>query len=438
MSTASPTYRPSLVGDSVSYLRDRLAFFELAAQRTDAPVGPVRLGTTALLLTQPDDIEYVLLRNHANYAKSHRLTGRRGRKLLGRGILTSTGDEHLAKRRLFAPAFARNSAPPFVPAVEASVQEAVRRLTPGSDVELMGEMMRLARRTVLRFLFGVDAPEVDQLDEPVRRRQRYLDYWFGSLVPRPEFVPRRVVREHREALAVIMRAIDGAIEARKRTEPRLDLISMLCHVRGPDRVAPEAAAVRDEALVLTVTGHETLGAALTWTLYLLGTHPDLEEAVVAEARTQAAQSAPLASLALTERVLLESLRVYPPTWIIVRRALAADRLPSGQSVAAGQKVYLSQWVTHRDPRSFEHPRRFDPTRFDESGRRAWPESAYFPFGAGTRLCIGKHLALTELAVAVTGVLRERRLSILEGQTIVPRPGLVLTPRYGIRARVSER
>ena len=136
-----------------------------------------------------------------------------------------------------------------------------------------------------------------------------------------------------------------------------------------------------------------------------------------------------------ERVLLESLRLYPPTWIFVRVALANDVLPSGLTVRAGQKLYLSQWVTHRDPRFFAEPARFDPSRFDDSG---WPDAAYFPFGGGPRLCIGKHIALFELALAVSGLLRIKRLELVEPQQVVPQPGLVLAPRYGIKAVVRDR
>jgi cytochrome P450 len=414
--------------DAPAYLRDRLGFLEQAAASANGLPARVWLGTTVYLLTDPEDIEHVLLRNHVAYGKTRRLTGPRGRRLLGKGMQTSVGEEHIRKRRAFASAFTRKSAPSFEPAVRRSVAETLERWRPGVEVDLADEGMRLTRRTILRVLFGVDAPEVDELDEPVATRQRFLDYSIVSLSPRPELMPRRMVIGHHRAARQIDRAIAAAIVAR-RLAPRDDLISLLCAAQHVDGSPVSDTEVRDEALVVTVTGHETSGAALAWTLYLLALHPDAEDDALAQVEGPVEENRAL------ERVLLESLRLYPPTWIFVRVALADDVLPSGLTVRAGQKLYLSQWVTHRDPRLFAEPTRFDPSRFDDAG---WPDAAYFPFGGGPRLCIGKHIALFELALAVNGLLRSRRLELVDAQQVVPQPGLVLAPRYGIRAVVRDR
>ena len=417
--------------DVPAYLRDRLGFLEQAAASANGQPARVWLGTNVYLLTDPEDIEHVLLRNHAAYGKTRRLTGQRGRRLLGRGIQTSVGEEHIRKRRAFASAFARKSASSFEPAVSRSVEETVERWRPGAEIDLADETMRLARRTILRVLFGIDAAEVDELDEDVAARQRFLDYSIVSLSPRPELMPRRVVVEHHLAARRIDRALAAAIAAR-RSAPADDLISLLCAARHTDGTPVTDGEVRDEALVVTVTGHETSGAALAWTLFLLATHPEAERDVLA------AIDGPVQENRALERVLLESLRLYPPTWIFVRVALMDDVLPSGLAVHAGQKLYLSQWITHRDARFFAEPARFDPGRFDDHGGGSWPDAAYFPFGGGARLCIGKHLALLELALAVSGLLRTRRLDVVEPQEVVPQPGLVLTPRSGIRAVVRAR
>lgn len=414
--------------DPPAYLRDRLGFLEQAAASANGEPASVWLGTKVYLLTEPEDLEHVLLRNHGAYGKTRRLTGPRGRRLLGKGMQTSVGEEHLRKRRAFASAFTRKSAPSFEPAVSRSVEEALERWQPGVEVDLAYEGMRLTRRTILRVLFGVAAPEVDELDEHVATRQRFLDYSIVSLSPRPELMPRPVVVGHHRAARRIDRALVDAIAAR-RAEPGNDLISLLCAARHTDGAAVSDAEVRDEALVVTVTGHETTGAALAWTLFLLAAHPDAERDVLA------ALDGPVEENGALERVLLESLRLYPPTWIFVRIALTDDVLPSGLTVRAGQKLYLSQWITHRDPRFFADPARFDPDRFLGGD---WPDAAYFPFGGGPRLCIGKHIALLELALAVTGLLRHRRLELVRPQLIVPQPGLVLAPRYGIKAVVRAR
>lgn len=429
--------QPRSVVDAPAFLRDRLGFLERAAAAADGRAARVRLGTPTFLLTDPDDIEHVLWRNEASYGKTRRLTGPRALRVFGRGILTSAGDEHIDKRRTFASSFARKSAPLFAPAIQRSVAETLERWTPGREIELGAEMSSLARRAVLRMLFGVGAPEVDELDAEIMARQRFLDYSIVSLSPRPEWMPRRVVREHRASARRLDAAIAAAIRAR-RAEPTDDLVSRLCQARHQDGPPVSDTEVRDEIIVLTITGYETLGAGLAWTLYLLATHPEVERELLAELDGQEVDPARIGALVTTEQVILESLRLYPPTWIVVRMALENDRLPSGQRVHAGDKLYTCQWVTHRDPRFFVEPARFEPSRFAPERRGEWPEAAYFPFGAGRHLCLGKHMVMTELALAITGILLAQRLAVVPGQRIEPRPGLVLAPRYGIRAVVSPR
>jgi len=199
--------------------------------------------------------------------------------------------------------------------------------------------------------------------------------------------------------------------------------------------------VRDELLSLTSTGYETIGDALAWTLYLLARHPDVEAKVLDEVSAVLGGGEPaaedLGKLTYTRQVLNESMWLYPPTWIFVRMALGPDTLPSGAPVAAGHKLYLSQYVVHRHPRYFPEPERFDPGRFTAEAMSAHPRFSYFPFGGGQRLCIGEQFAVLEMQAVLSQLLPAFRFE-LAAETVEPRPAITLRPKRGLAMVVQKR
>jgi cytochrome P450 len=137
-------------------------------------------------------------------------------------------------------------------------------------------------------------------------------------------------------------------------------------------------------------------------------------------------------------VFAESMRLYPPTWIFIRMALENDRLPSGATIPAGSKIYLCQYVMHRNPRYFPDPERFDPERFTETAKKGRPQFAYFPFGGGARVCIGEHFAKMEGILVLAAMAQRFKLTLVPGQTIVPEPKMTLRPKNGIMMRLHLR
>jgi cytochrome P450 len=146
----------------------------------------------------------------------------------------------------------------------------------------------------------------------------------------------------------------------------------------------------------------------------------------------------IADLSYALQVVQESMRLFPPTWIFIRMAAGRDSLPSGADVPAGAKIYLSPWVTHRDSRHFPDPERFDPDRFTFENERAQPRIAYFPFGAGSHLCIGEQLARLEMTLAVAAITAQFRLEMPDGHEAVPEPAITLAPRGGLPMHVVRR
>jgi cytochrome P450 len=305
----------------------------------------------------------------------------------------------------------------------------------GAVVDVVAEMTTLSRRAILRTLLGRRPDEAD-LERALEARQAYIEYRFRSFAPRPELVPRPVVLAHRRGLRRIKHALGSAIAARRASENGFpDLLGQLVAAGLSDD------DVREEALVLSVTGYETMAVALAWTWYLLALHPAAEAHVQREADALPGprrEAAPEAGLAYTEAVLSEAMRLYPPTWIFVRMALGPDRLPGGVEIPAGAKLYLSQYVLHRSGRYFPEPERFDPSRFDPEARASRPEFAYFPFGGGVRLCIGKPFALLEGVLALSTIARRYRLSLEPGPPVEADPGITLRPRGPLPMRVAAR
>jgi cytochrome P450 len=429
-----------VVGHLPAYLRDRLGFLLSCDDGSGRPVR-LRLAGTAYLLTDAADVEHVLLRNLRNYTKTPRLTGTRGRRLLGGGLLTRFGDEHLERRRMLQPVFSRRRMGDLASVVADVADELTADWQDGAVIDVGAEMTTLSRRVILRTLLGRH-PNEAELERALEVRQRYIEYRFGSVFPLPEYVPRPIVVAHRRARLRIVRSLRSAIETRRASDgARADLLGQLVAARAPDGARLSDNEVLEEALVLSVTGYETMAVALAWTWYLVAQHPDVEARLHREVdgiRDERPQAEDLAALGYVEATLNEAMRLYPPTWIFVRIALGPDRLPSGVEIPAGAKLYLSQYVVHRSGRYFRHPARFDPSRFEPAARSSHPEFAYFPFGGGVRLCIGKPLAMLEGVVTLASIARRYRLALEPGPPVTPHPGVTLRPREPVQLRVRAR
>ena len=198
----------------------------------------------------------------------------------------------------------------------------------------------------------------------------------------------------------------------------------------------------DEVRTIAVGGYETLAEALTWVWYLLARHPQAMASVLAEINEVSpgcdASPADSGNLVYCRMVLAEAMRLYPPAWLIVRVAKGADVLPSGPRIPEDSRIYLSQWVSHRNPLYFPEPERFDPARFDAESVRARPRLAYFPFGAGRRQCIGEELAWMEGLLIIATIARRYQFTLPPAARVIPQPNVTLRPKGGLKMIVSAR
>lgn len=425
-----------ILGHVTPFLRDKLGFLEDCVARYGTTVR-LRIGEPTLLVADPEDIRHVLITSSGNYDKSRRMTSARGRRVSGSGVLTASGKEHTRLRKLLAPLFRREVSEEHSNGVAENARGVVSGWGDGDEIELGEVCARLTQRNIQGIVFGRDF-EDPEFEAAIRARREYFEYHFRALFPFPELVPCAIVRRHRRALRVIDRVIADRLEGGATHGPCL--LEKLTVLRDDEGRRLGFTAMRDEVRTLCVTGYETLGEALTWALYLLAEHPDAAARLHEECdRVLGAGSGPATpeTLPYTYAVLQEAMRLYPPTWLYVRMARKADVLPSGAAVAAGSKIYLSQWVVHRHPGYFDDPLRFDPDRF---GGGADPPSkfTYFPFGVGPRVCLGKTLGELEGVICLALLSRRHHMELIPGQNIVPEPGITLRPRHGVRVRLRRR
>ena len=394
----------------------------------------VRLARSGYLLNDPEDVRHVLVGNHGNYVKSRRLAGARGRYPPPAALLTSAGAEHRRRRRSMQQAFRRPLVDALVARAGANAQRLASSWREGEEIDLGGAMAALAQRNILEALFGDSSGEgLDRLAAASRARKRAFERHFLSLFPLPQYLPTAANRGYVGATRRLDEAIAAEIAARRAADGEpADLLATLMRLRFDDGRRMTDREVREEVLMLSLTGYDSVSEALTWTLYLLARAPEVDAAVAEEARTTSANGA------YATRVVRESLRLFPPTWIFVRLARDEDRLPSGARIPAGAKLYLCPYVVHRDARHWPDPNRFDPERFADAVESGRPRYAYFPFGGGPHVCIGETLALAQIVTVLATVASSHRLTLAPGQRVVPEGGLTLRPRDGLRMRVERR
>ncbi|KAB1070950.1 cytochrome P450 [Methylobacterium planeticum] len=395
------------------------------------------LGRHSFTLSDPDAVRHVLIDNEANYARTS-ASVRILRPVLGDGLLISEGQNWRRQRRALAPAFTPKAVEELVPHIAAAVDAALMDLEPAAargPVDLFPALHGLALEIAGRTMFSVGmarhGPALrDLVTEYGDRlaRPHLLDMLLPLGLPAPlDFARARFRRRWLPFLDGIIAARDAEPAAGRETR---DLLDLLAAARDPETGEgfPQAQ-LRDQVATMIMAGHETTAVALLWASYLLALAPEIQEQVAEEAagadldRGVALEE----RLPITRAVVDETLRLYPPAFVIVRAARAADRV-GGHAVAKGDVVVISPWVLHRHRRLWVDPDAFDPSRF-LTGAPAVPRFAYLPFGAGPRVCIGAHFALTEATLALARLVARFRISLPAGTAILPAAVVTTQPDH---------
>lgn len=430
---------PSLSGPlaMLRYAREPLRRFEAARALSDRAVAFTVLGSNYIVLFDPQAIEQVLV---ARYAEFHKDKYTRDlRRVLGTGLLTNEDEPWRRRRKLMAPSFQRSEIAAYGPAMTSAAEEFVKHCTPGAVIDVHAAMMQLTLDVLVRALFGTRIRRGAEVGELLDRLMPdYLPIAVSARMALPEWFPvpsRRRLQRAREQLDSVLLEL---IEQRGRLEapPKDDLLARLMRARDEEGGLTDAA-LRDEAMTLFLAGHETTALALTYALRLLSLHPGVEQRLIEEQREVLAGRSPqfsdIPALRLTRAVIDEALRLFPPAWALGRCALS-DLEVCGIAVPAGTMLLMSPWIMQRDPRFFERPEAFEPERWLGPPPARF---AYFPFGAGPRVCIGQHFAVAE-AVLLLSTLLGRLRFVLQPGALRLLAAVTLRPRDPVLMRVDPR
>jgi cytochrome P450 len=432
---------PTLV--ALAFIRDRVN----TVRRLTARYGDVvafNVGRQPfVILNHPDYVRDVLVTRHRLFHKGLGL--QRAKLLLGEGLLTSEDTHHHRQRRLLQPAFHRERIAGYGSVMATYAERAASQWRDDETRDMLQEMSRLTLAIAGKTLFDADVQgdaEVigDALGKVLANFNITLLPYGDRLVKLPIPHAIRFRRAKARLDAVVYRLI---AERRTVAEGGMDVLSTLVAARDEDDGRGMSdLEIRDEVMTLLLAGHETTANALTWSWYLLSQHKEARDRLEAEVSSVCGAKLPsvddLPQLIYTRAVLSESMRLFPPAYLVGRRALEPYAVPNTDYVVpSGAVVILSQYLLHRDPRFWDAPESFQPERWLLEGqeRRRY---AYFPFGAGPRVCIGEQFAWMEGVLVLATIARRWRLELAPGQKIDVEPIITLRPKHGMRMRLTSR
>jgi cytochrome P450 len=394
-------------------------------------------GENLYLIGDPRVVRDIFVTDQRFFMKGRGLD--RAKRLLGEGLLTSEGAAHVRQRRLMQPAFHRDRIASYAQVMTDYAERVGGSWIDGHEIDASQEMARLTLGIVGKTLFDADVEE--NARDVGRALTAVMESFWMIMLPFPDLLERLPIPALRRSRAA-RETLDGIIyrmiaERRKSPSDRGDLLSML--LMAQDEEAGGAGMtdlqVRDEAMTIFLAGHETTANALAWTWYLLSQSPEVETRLHEEVDRVLGGRLPtvadIPSLPYVEKIVTESMRLYPPAWIIGRRALE-DYAIGEYLVPARGILIISPYVLHHDARYFPDPERFLPDRWTPEFKAQLEPFAYCPFGGGARRCIGESFAWMEL-VLVLGALAQRwTLRLVPGHPVVPQPVVTLRVKNGLR------
>jgi cytochrome P450 len=434
-----------ILGVMPEFNRDSLAFLEKLPKEFGRIVRTRFFYVPAYFLYEPEHIEYVLATNNRNFIKPLSFRTPFFHRLVGNGLLTSEGDFWRRQRRLAQPAFHRDRIAGYAQIMVRDTMKMLSSWKAGETLDIHREMMRLTMEIVTHTLFNVDviddaekvAAALAVLVEPFGS-QATLKWILDNRLPTPG--NRRFHKTAARLDEVVYRIIRERRAGGDRDEG--DLLSMLLQAHDEDDGTQMTdQQLRDEVITLFLAGQETTALALTWAWYLLSQNNEAEKKFWQELDEVLGDRSPVAAdmprLKFTEMIAKESLRLYPPAYVVGRQAINDCEI-AGYHVPAGIQLFMPTWVVQRDPRFFEKPDEFKPERWTPEFIAGLPKYTYFPFGGGPRVCIGNSFAMMEIVLLLATIAQQFRPTLAPDQEVVLQPAMSLRPRDGIKMTIVPR
>lgn len=431
---------PAIRSDPLSFL---VSLHRQYGDAVQLPLGP----KPAFFFNRPNAVRYILQENARAYDKTT-LQWHALEQITGSGLLAANGDAWLTHRRLASPAFHRSQSDRLLDGISKALDVLVTRWNTyaetGETVFLDQEMLHLSLDVVGSSLFSTDlTTQAGEIVSSVITALDTIVYRVSTPYALPAFIPTSRNRAFTKSIQRLDQVVYPLISARKNAfDPGDDFLGLFIRAQKEGRIPLSDRDIRNEMLTAIIAGHETVAMAMSWAFYLIAKHSDVEQRLLASLRQPASirhqlvdDISGVAYEALVKAVFLESLRLYPPAWLITRRALQPD-VVDGFTVPAGSMIILSPYTLHRHPEFWPDPDCFNPGRFlKESDKTS--RAAYLPFGAGPRMCIGSNFAEVEAQAVISNLLPTYRLEF-----ICPQPELealvTLRPRGGLPVRIMKR
>jgi cytochrome P450 len=429
-----------LVGVLPDLLRDGPELCVRAMHANPRSVARLRVGPASLYVVHhPDHVQHVLVENNRNYWKGRAFN--RASFVFGRGLVLNEGDSWLHQRRLISPAFSHARVTGLVPimadVVRRKAEQWQAHARAGEPVEMVREMMTITLEIIARTMFSLGVTDTD-----VQRMAaafqvilnhvslRFATFWLSDRIPLPGAARARA------AIGVLEEVVARVVAQRRASGERPDdLLSMLLDAQDADTgQGMSERQLRDEVLTTLFGGYEATADGLAWTWHLLARQPEADARFRAEVDAVVTGDTPtgeeLARMDYTRRLIMESMRLYPPFWWILRSA-HGDDVVGGTRIPAGATVLVVMYATHRHPEFWDDPERFDPDRFLPDAVAARHRHAYVPFGTGQRACVGRHLAMLETPLVLAMLARRFRPVPVAGRPVAYRAEASLRARHGV-------
>jgi cytochrome P450 len=431
------------LGVSLEFRRDPLKFLtHVARDYGDVAYIPLGFGQGRILLNRPDFIGQLLVLEQHKFHKTE-LMRRVTTRILGEGLLTSDGEFWRRQRRLSQPAFHRTRIVGYARTMVEKGLAHIESWQDGAVLDVAGDMMRLTMGIAVKTLFGSEVDsQAARISQSLATVMRYEMHRLRSPWRLPGSWPSGTNRRASEAYEYLDSVVYRIISDRRaHHEMNNDLLSLLIASTDEDGSQMTPKQLRDETMTLFLAGHETTALALSWAWYLLSenarTEICLHEELGRVLGGRTPQVEDLERMPYLDAVIRESLRLYPPAYLLGRSAIAPV-VVGGYNFPVGTTFLMSPWVTHRDPRYFEGPEVFRPERWLDGLAQRLPPHAYFPFGGGPRRCIGQGFALMEAALLLATIAQRYWLRTVADHAVAPEPLVTLRAKNGIRMVVHAR
>ena len=412
---------------------DPLGYLTRAARKHGDAVH-LKIGRKSdFLLNHPDLVRAALL----DQENLRRCVNRPLRRVLGAGLLTCRSEQHRKQRALLQPMFTRERIVALGDVMVGQIAHWADRWRDGAFVDMAEEMTGLSISIIAKTLFNVDfsskPPESRDALVTILQATR-----FKNLALTSKQIEKLSLPFHRRfagAAAKLDAEIRAMIaERRKGACEDPDLLSVLVRLHKQSRKGITEQKIRDQMLTFFMVGNETPATGLMWTWYLLAENADVATKLRNEVDHVLGDRLPSGQdfdrLRYTRMVFAESMRLYPPVWLMTRRAVRDTKI-NGFVIRSGSYVHVSPFVTHRDARYFPEPERFDPERWTPEAAAARPKFSYFPFGGGSLQCIGEGFAWMQGVLTIATLARRWRMRLVPGHRIELDPHITLRSRYGM-------